>query len=68
MKDIELVNEPCHKIEASEEHIRQLFFNIVHNAVKYSFETTNVAERFISISCKGYVNSVSIKVSILGWV
>lgn len=66
IKEIVLIDGPNHKIQASEQYIRQLFFNIIHNAVKYSFETTENAERFISISCKGYVNYVSIKVSNFG--
>lgn len=66
IKEIELINGPDHKIEASEQYIKQLFFNIIHNSVKYSFDSTEYVERYITISIIGYVNYVSIKVSNYG--
>ena len=66
INDLELINEPLHKIECSEQHIKQLFFNIIHNAVKYSFEGTTDSIRFISVACFGYMNYVKIQVSNYG--
>jgi len=39
------------EIEASNPLIKQLFFNLIHNAVKYSFSGTNSAYKYITITC-----------------
>jgi signal transduction histidine kinase len=64
--NIKLVDGPTIKIECSEQHIKQLFFNIIHNAVKYSFEGSEDNIRFISVLCKGYQNSIRIQISNYG--
>jgi signal transduction histidine kinase len=59
---------PTRFIEGSENHIKQLFFNIIHNAVKYSFATSKskTNERFIGINCKEYITSICIEISNFG--
>jgi len=42
-------------IEISEPHIRQVLFNLIHNAVKYSYQSTSQSNRYVRIYCKEYV-------------
>lgn len=42
-------NGPFPNLEISEEHIRRVFFNILHNAVKYSFDGNKNNHRYIEI-------------------
>lgn len=45
-------DNPSPIIEMSEVHIKQLFFNLIHNAVKYSHIDTSRSGRYITIVCK----------------
>ncbi|MCK5108270.1 MAG: PocR ligand-binding domain-containing protein [Methanosarcinales archaeon] len=56
-KDV-VINDPVVKgdipvpaIEVSKPHIKQVFFNLIHNAVKYSYTSTSQSERYITIIC-----------------
>ncbi len=66
IRDIEFINHPPNEIDASEHHLKQLFFNIIHNAIKYSYAPTKENKRFINVVCIGYPNRVEIKVSNYG--
>jgi signal transduction histidine kinase len=61
-KDVEIydpiirLTPPIDIIEASEPHVKQIIYNIMHNAVKYSFSSTDRANRYIQIVCKSYRN------------
>ena len=51
-----IINDPVVKypssiIEMSEPHIRRVFFNLIHNAVKYSYTSTQLLERYITVDC-----------------
>lgn len=45
------IGGPFPILEISEEHIRRVFFNILNNAVKYSFDGTQETPRYIDIRC-----------------
>jgi len=64
--DIKIKYGTIQTIEASEHHIRQLFFNIIHNAVKYSYEAKIEQNRSISIECHEYSNFINIRVTNYG--
>ena len=66
IKDPEEIDIPIHFIEMSEPHIRQVIFNIIHNAVKYSFTSTNRVERYITIICKSMKNLYCIEITNYG--
>ncbi len=53
-------------IAASEPHIKQLFFNLIHNAVKYSYSSTDVSDRYISVTCDTFKNMFICEVSNFG--
>ena len=39
-------------IEMSEPHMEIVFFNLIHNAVKYSFTSIKQSERYLTVVCK----------------
>lgn len=48
LRDIEISDSlPVNVIEGSEPHLKLAFYNVIHNAVKYSFNPTRDHERFI---------------------
>lgn len=51
IKDPVMEDNPSPVIEMSEVHIKQVFFNLIHNAVKYSYTSTEQSERYITIVC-----------------
>lgn len=53
-------------IEASETYIKQVFFNLIHNAIKYSFTSTNLSERYITIKCDSFKNMFICEISNYG--
>jgi signal transduction histidine kinase len=53
---------PIDLIEASEPHIRQIIHNLISNAVKYSFKSTDRTHRYIEIFCKSDRNYFIIEV------
>jgi signal transduction histidine kinase len=46
------VKYPSSFIEISKPHVERVFFNLIHNAVKYSFTGTKRSERYITVVCK----------------
>lgn len=38
-------------IEMSDVHVKQVFFNLIHNAVKYSYKSTGHSKRYITVVC-----------------
>lgn len=46
-----VVNARFSIIEMSKPHIKQVLFNLIHNAVKYSYVSTEESKRYISIVC-----------------
>lgn len=57
---------PFSIIEMSEPHIKQVFFNLIHNAVKYSYASTEQSERCITVVCKSYRNFYCVEISNYG--
>lgn len=57
---------PITIIEMSEPHIKQVLFNLFHNAVKYSYSSTNKSRRYISILCYSYKNLFCLEVTNFG--
>ena len=53
-------------IEASETYIKQVFFNLIHNAIKYSFTSTNSSERYVTIVCDSFKNMFVCEISNFG--
>ena len=49
-----------------EPHIKQVFFNLIHNAVKYSYESTKKSERYITVVCKPYKNFYCVEITNYG--
>jgi len=46
-----IINVHFSIIEMSKPHIKQVLFNLFHNAVKYSYASTQESKRYISIVC-----------------
>lgn len=68
-----IINEPAVKypealfIEMSEPHIRRVFFNLIHNAVKYSY--TSIVERsprYVEVVCSSYEKFYCVEISNYG--
>ncbi|MHC1624206.1 MAG: sensor histidine kinase [Candidatus Methanospirareceae archaeon] len=57
---------PVTAIQISEPHIKQVFFNLIHNAVKYSYTSTEKSERYISVICNSYKNFYRVEISNFG--
>ena len=57
---------PVPSIEVSEPHIKQVFFNLIHNAVKYSYESTSQLERYITVVCNSDDNFYCVEISNYG--
>ena len=57
---------PVPSIEASEPHITRVFFNLIHNAVKYSYAGSERSERFILVVCKPYKNFYCVEITNYG--
>ena len=57
---------PVSVIEMSEPHVTQVFFNLIHNAVKYSYTSTKKSERYITVVCKPYKNFYCVEVTNYG--
>jgi signal transduction histidine kinase len=57
---------PFSIIEMSKPHIEQVFFNLIHNAVKYSYASTEQSERCITVVCKSYRNFYCVEISNYG--
>lgn len=60
IKKYVIINDPVIKgipssdIEISKPHIKQVLFNLIHNAVKYSFRGRVDNKRYIAVVCKPY--------------
>lgn len=52
IKNPVIIGNPSPVIEMSKVHIKQLFFNLIHNAVKYSHTDTRRSGRPITIVCE----------------
>lgn len=57
---------PFSIIEMSEPHIKQVFFNLIHNAVKYSYASTERSERYIAVLCKSHKNFYCVEITNYG--
>jgi len=57
---------PVPSIEVSEPHIAQVFFNLIHNAVKYSYAGSERSERYISVVCEPYKNFYCVEITNYG--
>lgn len=57
---------PFSIIEMSEPHIKQVFFNLIHNAVKYSYKSTKKSGRYITTVCKPHKNLYCVEISNYG--
>lgn len=56
---------PIDYVEASEPHIKQIFFNILHNAVRYSYSSLK-SKRYISINCSSIKNYLCTEITNYG--
>jgi len=60
IKKYVIINDPIIKgipysdIVISKPHVKQVLFNLIHNAVKYSFRGTEEKKKFITVVCKPY--------------
>lgn len=67
-----IIKDPVEKnvlppyIEALEPHIKQVFFNLIHNAVKYSYTSTEERERYIAVTCSSYKNFYRVEIANYG--
>ena len=59
-------NVPTSYVEMVEPHIKQVFFNLMHNAVKYSYTSTKDRERYITVNCTSYRNFYCVEISNYG--
>lgn len=59
-------NIPVSSIQMSESHIRLVFFNLIHNAVKYSFAATEQSKGYISVVCMPGKNFYCVEISNCG--
>jgi signal transduction histidine kinase len=57
---------PVSVIEMSEPHIKQVFFNLIHNAVKYSYTSTVHSQRYIKVVCRPYRNFYCVDITNYG--
>lgn len=57
---------PFSIIEMSEPHIKQVFFNLIHNAVKYSYASTERSERYITVVCKSHKKFYCVEITNYG--
>ena len=71
-KDV-VINDPIVKegipvsvIEMSEPHIKQVFFSLIHNAVKYSYTSTGRSERYITTVCRSHRNFYCVDITNYG--
>jgi signal transduction histidine kinase len=51
INDPYLEDGPCPSLKISDNHMKRVFFNIVSNAVKYSFDGNHDKKRYIDIRC-----------------
>jgi len=65
-KNAPFSNIEMSKIEMSEPHIKQVLFNLIHNAVKYSYAGTEELERYISIICSSQSDFYCIEITNFG--
>lgn len=61
-----IIKFPFSFIEMSKPHIKQVLFNLIHNAVKYSYVGTSELERYISIICSSQSNFYCIEITNFG--
>jgi len=66
IRDPIVTNVPFSIIEMSKPHIKQVLFNLIHNAVKYSYLGTGEVERYISIVCSSNENFYCIEITNFG--
>jgi len=55
-------HETFNFIEGSEIHLRAMVYNLIHNAVKYSFYGTQKRNEYVKISCKGRNNGYEFEI------
>lgn len=53
-------------VEISEPYIKQAYFNLIHNAVKYSFTSTTITDRYINIKYDTFKNMFITEISNFG--
>jgi len=61
-----ITNVPFSIIEMSKPHIKQVLFNLIHNAVKYSYVGSREFERYISIICSSNKNFYCLEITNFG--
>jgi len=66
IKNPVIIGNPSPLIEMSKFHIKQLFFNLIHNAVKYSHTDTRRSGRSITIVCESCKFRYCIEISNYG--
>lgn len=64
--DIEIIGDPPRSVLGSELHLKQVFFNIINNALKYSLPVENDKYNVISIKCRNFKKYISIEISNYG--
>jgi signal transduction histidine kinase len=63
---LQLSNSPWQPLHLSKPHMQHALFNLVHNAVKYSFRAAAGADRFVQIESRHTSNGVTIVISNYG--
>ena len=59
-------NVPTSYVEMVKPHIKQVFFNLMHNAVKYSYTSTKKSRRYITVNCTSHKNFYCVEISNYG--
>ncbi len=63
---LQVSNSPWRPLQLSKPHMQHALFNLVHNAVKYSFRAAVGADRFVQIESRHTSNGVTIVISNYG--
>ncbi len=62
----QILGGPVPLLKISPDHMRRVFYNLMSNAVKYSFDSISTNKRFIDITCRYAGNRYVIEISNYG--